>query len=150
MKKSFVFLFSLVILSGHLIAQKSETSMPFPPTAVSKQLRVEFPDITNEIWKKDQGNNYEASFTLNGLSVKALFDEFGNELQLETVLPISQLHLNASQYIAANYPGYSILQLAKNESGGEILYFVKVNKDKPNSLRIVFDINGNYVKTLFE
>lgn len=147
MKKSFFFLLSFILLTGYSFSQQKKDGALSVPVAVSKQLKILYATVSGEIWSKDQGNNFEAAFLLNKLHTKVLFDEFGNVLQVRTILTAGNLSKNTNQYIATNFPEYKIEQVFKNESGGEDFYFVNIRKTTADSLRIVFDMSGNYVKT---
>ena len=150
MEKKYLFLLLSLTLSFFSVAQKKIILLKDVPIASVRQFNSKFPDAGLETWKKTNGSNYEASFIYKTFQTNALFDEFGNVLQIETIQSISSLAPDAGQYINVNYPGYHVENVVMTESGEEIFYFVNIQKEIRNSLRIVFDTNGNYLRTLYE
>ena len=147
MKKTFFVLLSFFLLSGYSFCQQTKDVALNIPGAVTKEFHMLYAKVKGEVWSKDQGNNFEAAFLFNKLHTRVLFDVFGNVLQVKTALAASNLSKNTNQYIETNFSGYKIDQVFKYESGGEDFYFIKINKTPDDSLRIAFDMSGNYIKT---
>ena len=162
--KKYVYLLSALLLfagTGAALAQKKNQKDPSRgpvltldagtvPSAVSARFAALHPDAGKVSWIRDHRYNYEATFSSGGHDVLVMIDEFGNMLQTETVLSMTDLPKNISPQIATGYADYETGRIVRLESGAEVTYNVVVRNAAREARELVFDLNGNFVREMQE
>lgn len=127
------------LFTGVLSAQKSITV----PQPVKNAFTQKFSSATHVIWEKENGN-YEANW--GGKSNEdnmAMFKPNGQFIEVGKAIGAQELPASAITYIHNNDKKASITEVMKiTDAKGKVSYEAEVNgKD------IVFDRNGNFLKT---
>lgn len=105
-----------------------------------------YPDAVNVKWGKEDKDEFEAEFKLNGKSISVIIDEDGELGETETGIEISELPASAIGYIKANFKDYEITEAAKIVDEDDSVTFeaeISVNNKKQD---VLFDSNGNHLK----
>ncbi len=131
----------LLLASVSAFGQKIEASQV--PVAVKAAFNKQFPGIKEVKWEKEKAN-YEANFKENGNKMAALFDSDGKWLETETGVNASLLPAGAKEYIAQNYKGAKIKEVAKLKmANGDENYEAEVK-----GIDLIFDANGKFIKKM--
>ena len=125
--------------TGVLFAQKSISV----PEVVKTSFTQKYPSATHVIWEKENGN-YEANW--GGKSNEdnsAIFTPSGAFIEIAKAISVKDLPGSATNYIKNHYKNAVVNEAALvTDAKGKISYEAEVNhKD------VVFDKNGNFVKT---
>lgn len=141
MNKQMVTVFTLILLTGCVSAQK-EKKEPVPE-AVKTAFEQQYPAIKDVDWEKE-GSNYEAEFETGDVETSVVYTANGVLVETETALAAAALPQAVTDYVSANFKGEKIKEAAKIVAAdGTISYEAEVKgKD------LIFDANGNYVKTM--
>ncbi|MCC7224699.1 MAG: PepSY-like domain-containing protein [Chitinophagales bacterium] len=127
------------------------------PTAILDYLAANYPDMTIEEANMEDGGGYEVEF---GGGFNLYFDANGNFLGLDSDedndgdgeededddndgdsndnVDISTLPAAINDYVAANYPGTSIVEADSEDNGG---FEIELS----NGIEMYFDANGNFL-----
>jgi hypothetical protein len=133
MKKALVI--AMMFFSVATFAQKLKSGDV--PKVVKEKFVALYPGVMAK-WEKEKAN-YEAGFKKDGKTMSVLIDAFGNLVETETDIRISELPKTVSDYIAKKFPGQAVKEAAKIvDSKGVMKYEAEVKgKD------YLFDVNGN-------
>lgn len=116
---------SILIISGSLFANSK------PPKEVQNSFNERFPAVSNVKWAKENNDEWEANFILNGVKSSANFSEDGKWLESESEIPVSELPEKVISSISAGYNGYNITGAAKIENvKGETIYEADLKSGK--------------------
>jgi hypothetical protein len=140
MKKIFIVLVAAIITGSSAHSQIKVTD------AAKKAFAAKFPNATNVKWGKENANEYEAEFKLNGQPVSANFKLDGSWVETESSIAVTDLPSAITNAIKAKYPGTVLNKAEKVEmSGGKIVYetVVKVNGKKKE---IEINPDGTFAK----
>ena len=97
------------------------------PKAVSDAFAKKFPGITKVKWEKENANEYEAGFMLNGRSTSANFLANGSWVETEAEINTTDLPAAVVAAIHAKHPGPTINKAFKIESAkGPLTYEVEI------------------------
>lgn len=112
------------------------------PTTVMMNYTKSHPKATNVKWSKD-GNAFQTDYTENGKAKSATYDSAGSLLENEKNITSAALPAAATQYIEQHYKGKKIQEASRTLNGtGIITYEAQVN-----GIRLIFDVNGKYLKS---
>jgi uncharacterized lipoprotein NlpE involved in copper resistance len=139
MKKYFLLMITMLAITLSALAINV-------PKAVSDAFTKKFPGATNVKWDKENKNEYEAEFTLNGKSGSANFLTDGSWVETEMEINVSDLPAAASTSVKTKYPGATIIKVYKLDNAkGELTYEAELktgNKKK----EMVLKADGTIVK----
>ena len=94
-------------------------------------------------WEKENKNEYEASFVLNGKEISVLYSHDGILQETETEITVAELPAAVTDYITKNYKNAKISEAAKIiKKDGSMVFEAEVNKKD-----LLFDASGNFLKT---
>ena len=116
------------------------------PDAVKLTFTTKFPGASEVKWEKENKNELEANFKMNGTEVSANFSLDGTWVETETTIPANELPAPVTNAVTAKYPGAVYERTEKiDKPGGKILYEVNiiVNRKKKE---LELDPNGVLVK----
>lgn len=112
------------------------------PTSVMMNYTKTHPKATKAKWSKD-GNAFQIDYTENGKAKSATYDSAGSLLGNERNITAAALPAAAAKYIEQHYKGKKIQEASRTLNGtGIITYEAKVN-----GVRLIFDVNGKYLKS---
>ena len=94
-----------------------------PPAAVQKAFNQQFSKATDIKWGKENTNEYEAEFVLNGAKMSANYAADGTWLETETEIKANQLPAKVSEYISKTYAGWETVGASKIETAGKGILF---------------------------
>lgn len=132
MKRYFLLMVSILAISLSAFAIEV-------PKAVQDAFIKKFPGATNVKWDKENRNEYEAEFILNGKTGSANFLADGSWMESELEINVPELPAVVATSIKTKYPGITILKLYKiDNSKGELIYEAEIktgNKKKEMLLK---------------
>lgn len=140
MKKIFIVLIAAILIGSAAQSQIKVTD------AAKKAFAAKFPNATNVKWGKENVNEYEAEFKLNGQPVSANFKLDGSWVETESSIAVAELPSAVTNAIKAKYPGTVLNRAEKVElPGGKTVYetVVKVNGKKKE---IEINPDGTFVQ----
>lgn len=139
MKKLFYFsaLIALLFLSA-CVQKLSEADVP---ASVKASFNKQYPGVTAK-WEKEN-SAYEVNFEENGKNMSAVYNADGTLAESEVSVPESDLPAAAKSYLAKNFAGKKIKEVAKiTKADGSVNYEAEVGGADQ-----IFDQNGNFLKT---
>jgi hypothetical protein len=113
-----------------------------PPTAVQKAFAQKFAKATDIKWGKENSNEYEAEFVLEGIKMSANFATDGTWLETETTIPVSQLPAAVTAAVAKLYPNSTVIEADKIERAGKATLYETEIKTGTKKKEVVFDDKG--------
>ena len=136
MKKTIIVALALICAFATSFAQSKA------PETVMKVFKEKFPTATAIKWGKENANEYEAAFMLNGASYSASFDKNGGWLETESPLKFDQLPDKVKNAFDASHKGSTIKAVAKIESAkGTTKYEIEV-KQGTKALELFYNGDG--------
>ncbi len=121
------------------------------PAAVVSAFKTKFPTTTKTNWEKENTNEYEAEFKLNGEEISANFDNTGKWLETETEIKTAALPANILATLNKDFGGYKIEEAAKIESAKDGNIFEAEIEKGEESYDVLFTADGNVLsKTKLE
>ncbi len=116
------------------------------PKEVKEAFTQKYPNVMNVKWSKENSEEFEAEFTLNGVKTSVVLDEEGDIEETETAVTIGDLSGNVISYVKDNYKGYDITEAAKIvDEDGNVFYEAEISKGESRT-DLLFDTAGNPVK----
>jgi hypothetical protein len=139
MKKSMLFIAGMLVFA-------SVASAITPPGAVRKTFEAKFPGATSVKWDKENAHEYEASFTWNGNSYSANFNDSGAWLETEGAISFNQLPAKVQNTFNTKHEGAKVKAVAKIEtSAGDTKYEVEV-RQKMKTVEYFYNSEGVEIK----
>ncbi len=93
------------------------------PNAVTTAFTKQFPHATHIKWGKENSQEYEANFKLNGTTMSANYDLNGNWKETETEIAVKDLPEAVTRSIQTKYPTSIISGADKIEQpNGKIIF----------------------------
>jgi len=135
--------FLIVLLSmGMLTSYAQESKKVVVPASVISTFAKAYPNVKDVEWEAE-GQNFEADFELSKKEWSVLYDAKGNLLQTEEEISAKQLPKAALEYISSNINKAKVEEAARiTDANGVVTYEAEVNE-----LDIIFDSNGQYLRT---
>ncbi len=116
------------------------------PAVVKKGFESKFSDAKSVKWGKENADEYEASFTMNGLKYSANFSSTGDWMETEGQITFDQLPAKVQSAFNDSYKGVKPRMMAKIEnSKGETKYEIEI-KQKKKSVELFFEADGMQIK----
>ena len=142
--KALLLILVTVLSMNYAYSQKiSESQVPAPVKAKFQSLH---PDVKDAKWLKHKNGGYEAEFTQNKKDFGVSIDSLGNLKETEMDMKVSELSKEIHEYVAKNYPGYSITEAAQiTYTDGKPMYEAEITKGK-DSFDLLFDSSFKFVK----
>jgi hypothetical protein len=139
MKKSMLLMVGMFVFASIALAIT-------PPIAVKKAFEAKFPGATSVKWDKENAHEYEASFTWNGNSYSANFNDGGAWLETEGSISFNQLPVKVQNGFNTKHEGAKVKAVAKIEtSTGDTKYEVEV-KQKMKTVEYFYNSEGVEIK----
>lgn len=131
----------LAIMLSSTLANAQKVASSNVPANVKAALQKNYPNVKEVKWEKEHGN-YEAEFKVDGLEYSVVINVSGTILETEVELAENELPQKARTYIATNYKGSKIKEVARiTDNKGVVKYEAEVNgKD------LLFDSEGNFIE----
>ncbi len=140
MKRS-ILIISLAFIATFASAQKLNSKDI--PAEVSGAFAKLFPTIKDPKWVKE-GINFEANFDFNKVETSVTFDTYGNALETESEIKVSELPKIAIDYMKKTYPEKKIKEASKIiDNKGTITY-----EAEGKGIEVIFNANGNFLKEI--
>jgi hypothetical protein len=100
-----------------------------PPEAMMKAFESKFAHIEKISWAKENVNEYEAEFTLNGLNYSANFSINGEWLETESPVSFDKLPQEVQKSFSTAHKVNEIKTVSKIEtSQGSVKYEIEIKK----------------------
>lgn len=143
MKNIALFCVMLLLVGGVYGQEKKASNIP---EAAIKAFASKFSEAKKAKWSLEKSGEYEVEFILAGAECSAVYDGKGNLVESETELEEKDLPASIRDYIAKDYSGFMLGEISKTVNGKGVQTFeVEVSKNK-QSLELVFDANGKFLK----
>ena len=111
------------------------------PSKVKDSFSKLYPQAKVEKWEKE-GALYEAEFDNGKIETSATFDVNGGLVETEVEIPVTELPLNAKEYINQHLNGKKPKEASRiTDSAGAVSYEAEVGESD-----YIFDAEGNYLK----
>lgn len=130
----------VMVFSFVACAQKGNVSQNAKEAFTQK-----FPNAENVSWDKENNNEWEAEFKMNGLEYSANYSENGDWLETESEIATNEVPNIVSQAVASKYPEAKINKVFKVERKDGISYEYEF-KMNGKTQEVVFDSSGNMTK----
>lgn len=142
--KTLLFVLTILLSLNYAYSQKiKESEVPAPLKAKFQSLH---PDIKDVKWSKLKNGGYEVEFTQNKSEFSVSIDSLGNLKETEKDMKISDLSMEIQEYVAINYPGYTITEAAQiTYADGKPMYETEITKGK-DSFDLLFDSSFKFIK----
>ena len=135
MKKIFILITTLFCVINLKAEDKKTSNIPAAVTAAFSKEYAAAPKVK---WEKERGS-YEASFTMDGKKMSAVYAAKGNKEETETSIAIIKLPEAARKYAEAKGKIKDAAEIVKAD--GIVIYEAQVNgKD------LIFDRTGKFIK----
>ena len=137
LRKTGLFLLGVSMLG---CAQKRNVSQNAEQTLSQK-----FPKANKVSWEKENEDEWEAEFKMDGKEFSANFNENGDLLETESEIENNEVPSRISQVMAEKYAEAKIKKVFKVERKDGIFYEYEF-KLNGNTREVLFDSSGNVVK----
>jgi len=149
MTKKLTTMLAAVLITTGAFAQKIQEKDV--PAAVVTAFKTKFPTTTKTNWEKENTNEFEAEFKLNGEEVSANFDNTGKWLETETEIKTAALPAAVQATLNKDFAGYKIEEAAKIESAKDGNVFEAEIEKGEESYDVLFTPDGKVLsKTKLE
>ncbi|HEX2617019.1 MAG TPA: PepSY-like domain-containing protein [Flavobacteriales bacterium] len=117
------------------------------PAAAKAAFAQRFPHVHIVKWEPEDGTNYEARFTQQGVEWSAVYDPQGTWLETEHVLHLTDLPEPVRHALATNYAGQEPKKVEQADTPAGTTYEVEFRKDESEA---IFSADGTVLKTAVE
>ncbi|HNW74407.1 MAG: PepSY-like domain-containing protein [Bacteroidales bacterium] len=117
-----------------------------PPAAVKNAFEKKFPGATSVSWGKENAQEWEAEFTLNGKKISANFQVDGTWVETEEPINKEELPKAVLSVIEKQYPGWAIMETDKTETAKNGTIYEADLKNGAKKLSLAFKEDGTTVK----
>ena len=117
-----------------------------PPAAVKNAFENKFPNATSVNWGKENAQEWEAEFTLNGKKISSNFLTDGTWVETEEPINKEELPKVILGVIQKQYSGWSIMEAAKTETAKNGTIYEADIKKGTKKLSLAFKEDGTIVK----
>lgn len=117
-----------------------------PPALVQKAFAAKFARATEVKWGKENANEYEAEFMMNGAKMSANFDTKGNWLETEIEMAADKLPAKVTAFITKTYPGWKIAEAGTIETPKKGLVYEADLKSGNKKKEITLTADGQPVR----
>lgn len=143
MKKAILLILGLG-LSFVLFAQQTRGQGSVAPELVSEKFQSEFPKAMGINWEK-KGNRYEATFSMNGFRMYALYTSAGLWLHTVIDVPMDRIPEDALIHYKKFFADFKILKTGFFDSPGGSYYTIIVQKN--NVKRVLkYNEHGSFLE----
>lgn len=139
MKKVMLILASLLVFSAFVFAAT-------PPVKVQKAFETKFPDAASVKWAKENSNEWEAEFTVNGIKTSANFKTTGDWVETESQINISELPEAVSAEIKKLHPKGEITAAFRIESAKDGIKYEADVKTSKKTTEVILKEDGSSLK----
>ncbi len=116
------------------------------PKAIQDAFSKKFPTAKSVKWNKENLNEYEANFLLNGIKNSANYDVQGLLLETESEIKVSELPTAITSNIQKKYSDWKIVGAAKIiHAKNGIQFEADLQKDKSKK-EVLFTEKGIFIK----
>lgn len=144
MKTSMCIAFASVMISTSACAQKKEDT-PKLPAAVEKAFVQKFPEASKAIWEKENEQEWEAEFKLDGVEYSAKFLADGTWKETEQEIKVAQLPVPVQDAMKAQFADYKIKEAELAETSDGTVFELEIQNGK-EKLEVVFSPSGELLK----
>ena len=137
------------LVIGGLIAINtiiSCTSVKDLPIAVNEAFARKFPNADNPKWDKENDDEWEAEFKLDGEEYSANFTNDGQWLETEHEVELSEVPQNIMAVLTDKYPDFKLKEIEISESAEGTFYEFEI-KTNGSALEVAIDKTGKIAKT---
>ena len=140
MKKICILLISILFLSTTIYAKVKV------PTAVTDAFNKKFSNVTNVKWEKENKDEYEVSFKLNGDNCSANFTIQGEWLETESTIPFDKLPEKVKNSFNISFKNAKVKSAAKIEKAKAATTYEIEYKLKGKTKEVIMDADGKEIK----
>lgn len=121
-------------------AQKGDVSQN-----IKQAFHQKFPEAKNVSWDKENSNEWEAEFKMNGKEYSANFNNAGKWMETESEIESSDVPTKVSQAMANTYSNAKIKEAFKIEREDGIFYEYEFKLDGKTQ-EVLLNSNGTIIK----
>lgn len=133
-------IFIFILSQGAIAGQHNRSGKV--PAAVKEKFLLMFPAAKETTWKKEDNNDYEASFKNKSSIISASFTKDGKWLKTETVIQVRMLPHAVIFSIKKKFADYVIKEARRMENTeGNTCYKVELKKEK-KKVNVIFTPTG--------
>jgi hypothetical protein len=141
MKNSLSFIAAIAVLCFTACGQTSKEV----PSQVKAAFSRKFPAATGIKWDKENDNEWEAEFKVNGKAYSANFDNAGTWMETEYVISVSEIPAAVKASLDSAFTAYEIEKSEASETPeGKVCEF-KLKKGEEET-EVTIDMNGKILK----
>lgn len=126
--------------------KKSETNVP---QSVKDAFEKKFPNVSKIEWEKENADEWEAEFEMNGIEYSANFDAKGKWQETEHEIKVSELPGKVKSTLDNDFSGYTIEEAEIAETPKGKFYEVTIEKGS-DEMEVVINISGEVIKKKVE
>ena len=130
-----------ILLATCGLAQNNQT-----PSAVTSSFNAKFPNAQKVKWDKENAEEWEAEFKLNGSEYSANFKADGSWLETEHKIKKSSIPGPVKAAVDKEFPGFKIDEAEFIETPEGTFYEFEIEKGKQEK-EVLFDSNGKLLKS---
>lgn len=135
----------LIVLLCLLFISTASYAITVPPV-VKKSFNSKFPDAKSVKWGKENSDEYEASFKLDGKKYTASFNSAGDWMETESPTTFDQLPTSVQNAFNDSYKGEKARLVTRiDDSKGQTKYEIEI-KRKKKTIELFFEADGKQIK----
>ena len=136
----------LILVATMLLTTIAAAIAQSAPKAVKAAFEQRFASIKNAKWDKENAQEWEAEFKMDGTKMSASFMPTGDWIETETDITVAELPAAVAAAIAAKYPKAKVVGASKIETAKNGLRYEADLKTKRKKQEVLFDANGVFIK----
>jgi len=144
--KNLFFLIAIIVIVIFTACSQSQTDLP---SKVTDAFNQKFPDATMVKWDKENDNEWEAEFKMEGKEYTASFDQTGVWMETEYEISVEDIPAAVAKTLETEFASYSIEKSEVTETLEGKVYEFELKKGK-DELAISIDTNGNVIEKAME
>jgi hypothetical protein len=115
------------------------------PENVRLAFSNKFPDVKKVKWSKENANEFEGEYKINGIEKSSNFDKDGQWLVTETEIKSEQLPVAVMAVIKKDFSDFKIEEAEKAETASNQLFYEVTLEKKESNLEVKFSPEGKII-----
>jgi len=115
------------------------------PDIIANAFKEKFANATDVSWGKEDENEFEAEFKIDGRDYSANYDTKGTWLETEYTITKEEIPAGVNDAINKSYNDYEMKESEKSETKDGVAYEFEFIKDETR-LEVAFDESGKQLK----
>jgi hypothetical protein len=141
--KTFIVTVMLLLIIVSTQAQHLKTNEI--PQKVQQGFKNKFPEVKKVKWSKENTDEFEAEYKINGIEKSSNFDKDGQWLVTETEIKSEQLPVAVMAVIKKDFSDFKIEEAEKAETASNQLFYEVTLEKKESNLEVKFSPEGKII-----